>query len=213
MHLKTKTKHSYCPKRCNIQTQQSKTNANLNFQERERVQFSSVQFKMGSMRSENPANTAPRLWEMSLTLPLKQFQCSSDWRWPSLALSRKIVQRFLFFGASLFLAIDDVMFLALCLQVVSSSSIRPIFRDPNHLRWLLCPPVYLSAWLFPFTPAKEGEADRDAERQRDRQTETERKRDRERLRFIGFIVYKCLNLLTMQQEHIRYNWHIKYECH
>ena len=26
----------------------------------------------------------------------KRFQCSSDWRWPSLVLSRKIVERFLF---------------------------------------------------------------------------------------------------------------------
>ena len=29
-------------------------------------------------------------------LPLKQFQSSSDWEWPSLVLSRKIVERFFF---------------------------------------------------------------------------------------------------------------------
>ena len=32
----------------------------------------------------------------SLTLLLKQFQCSSDWRWPFFVLSRKITERFLF---------------------------------------------------------------------------------------------------------------------
>ena len=35
------------------------------------------------------------------------------------------------------------MFLALYPQVVSSSSTFQIFRDASHLRWLLCPPVYL----------------------------------------------------------------------
>ena len=51
----------------------------------------SVQFKMVSMRSEKPICAPPRLSEVSPTLPLKQFHCSSDWRWPSLVLSKKIV--------------------------------------------------------------------------------------------------------------------------
>ena len=47
------------------------------------VQFSSVQFKMVSMRAENPICAPPRLSEVSPTLSIKRFQCSSDWRWPS----------------------------------------------------------------------------------------------------------------------------------
>ena len=42
------------------------------------AEFSSVQFKMVSMRSEKPMCAPPRLSEVSPTLPLKQFQCSSD---------------------------------------------------------------------------------------------------------------------------------------
>ena len=37
-----------------------------------------VQFKMVSMRSKKPIGAPPRLPEVSLTLPLKRFQCSSD---------------------------------------------------------------------------------------------------------------------------------------
>ena len=56
-----------------------------------RSQFSSVQFKMESMRTKKPICAPPRLSYVSPALPLKQFQCLSDWRWPSLVLSRKIV--------------------------------------------------------------------------------------------------------------------------
>ena len=52
------------------------------------VQFSS---RMVSMRSEWPISAAPCLSEVSPTLPLKQFQCLSDWQLPSLILSRKIL--------------------------------------------------------------------------------------------------------------------------
>ena len=47
---------------------------------------SSVQFKMVSVCHS----------KVSPTLPLKQFQGLSDWQWPTLVLSRKIVQSFLF---------------------------------------------------------------------------------------------------------------------
>ena len=57
--------------------------------------FSSVQFKMESVRSEKPVCAPPSLSEVTPALSLKRFQCSSDWRWPSLGLSRKIVQCFL----------------------------------------------------------------------------------------------------------------------
>ena len=55
------------------------------------LQFRSAQFKMVAMRSEKPICAPSRLSEVSPTLSLKQFQCSSDWRWPSLVLSRKVV--------------------------------------------------------------------------------------------------------------------------
>ena len=38
----------------------------------------SIQFKMVSMRSEKPICAPPRLSEVSPTLPLKRFQCSSE---------------------------------------------------------------------------------------------------------------------------------------
>ena len=48
-------------------------------------QFTSVQFKWYLC-------ALPRLSEVSLTLPLKHFQCSSDWRWVSLVLWRKSIE-------------------------------------------------------------------------------------------------------------------------
>ena len=45
--------------------------------------FSSLQFKMVSRRLENPTCAPPHLSEVSPMLPLKWFQCLSDWRWPS----------------------------------------------------------------------------------------------------------------------------------
>ena len=84
--------------------------------------FSSVQFKVVSMRSEKPICAPPRLSEVSPTLPFKRFQCSSDWRWPSLILSRKIFPGISPFHTSLRQAIGGVMSLALCRQVVSQAS-------------------------------------------------------------------------------------------
>ena len=58
------------------------------------TEFSSVQdgiyaLEKARMRSTTSLRSFP-------TSPLKRFRCSSDWRWPSLVLSRKIVSRFLF---------------------------------------------------------------------------------------------------------------------
>ena len=58
--------------------------------------FTSVQFKVVSMYSEKPVCVSTRLAEASPVLSLKQFQCSSNWQRPSLVLSGKIVERFLF---------------------------------------------------------------------------------------------------------------------
>ena len=44
----------------------------------------SLQFKMVCVRSEKPICAPLRPTEVSPTLPLKQFQCSFDGRWPSL---------------------------------------------------------------------------------------------------------------------------------
>ena len=65
------------------------------------VQFSSVRFKMVSMRSGKPIYSFhPVFQEFPPMLPLKQFQCWSDWRWSFLVISRKIVERFLFLRIS-----------------------------------------------------------------------------------------------------------------
>ena len=40
---------------------------------------------------EEPVCTPPHLSEVSPALPLKRFQCLSDWQWPSLIYSRKII--------------------------------------------------------------------------------------------------------------------------
>ena len=48
------------------------------------------------MRSGKSIRAPPSLSELSLVLPLKEFQCWSDWRWSFLVLSRKVVERFLF---------------------------------------------------------------------------------------------------------------------
>ena len=55
----------------------------------------SVQFKMVSICMDTPLCTWPHLSEVSLVLPLKQFQSLYDWRWPFLALARKITERYL----------------------------------------------------------------------------------------------------------------------
>ena len=102
-------------------------------------QFSSVQLEMVSMRSEKPLCALPSLLEVSTTSPLKQFQCLSDWRCPSLVLSRKIVSRFLF--PSLSPPGDwwcDVLRFVPAGSVSSSSTLH-IFREARYLWGLLCP--------------------------------------------------------------------------
>ena len=105
--------------------------------------FSSVQFKMVSMRLEKAVCVPSGLSEVSPTLPLERFKCSSDWQWPSLTHSRKIIKRFLF--PHLSPAGDrwgDVLgFVPAC--SVSSSSTLEIFQEADHLRGLLCPPLCL----------------------------------------------------------------------
>ena len=72
------------------------------------------------MRSEKPICAPPHFSEVSPTLPLKQFQCSSDRRWPSRDLSGKIFDRFLFPRLSP-PGDRSVMSLALCPQVVAQA--------------------------------------------------------------------------------------------
>ena len=65
-----------------------------------------------------------RLSEVSPSLPLKQFLCSSDWPWPSLS-SFQGRSSAASVHTSLFRAIDGVMYLALCPQLMS--------QVPQHL--------------------------------------------------------------------------------
>ena len=115
-----------------------------------RIAFSSVQdgiYALGKalMRSTLSLGSFP-------SVPLKRFQCSSDWRWPSL------VYRFLFPRLSPPCArcCDFLGFMPA--GSVSSFSTLHIFRETSHLWGLLCPPVLatLSARLFPFTPTCPG---------------------------------------------------------
>ena len=90
---------------------------------------------MVSMRSEKPIQlcTPPRLSEVPPTLPLKQFQCSSLWRWSSVVLSRKIVSRFIFPRLSPpgDRWCDVLGFVAA--GSVSSFSALQFFREASHL--------------------------------------------------------------------------------
>ena len=64
--------------------------------------------------------------EVSSTLPLKQFQYSSDWLWPFLLLSRKIIGKKNSYLFSSRWSIVWLMALALCLQAVPWT--------PQHIR-------------------------------------------------------------------------------
>ena len=99
------------------------------------------------MRLEKPICASRRLLEVSSTLPLTQFQWTSDWRWPFLVLSRKLVLLFLFPRLCFRRSIGFVP-----AGSVSSSSTLHIFRDASHLRLMIAFPASLSARSFPFTP-------------------------------------------------------------
>ena len=91
-------------------------------------QFNSVQFKMVSMRSGKAICIPPCPSEVSPSMPLKQFQCQSEWHWPVSSLwggSSSTSS----FHASFLQAIDGVMSLALCLQVASQAPRH--FRSPE----------------------------------------------------------------------------------
>ena len=98
------------------------------------------------MCTEKPICAPHCLWEVSPMSPLKRFQCSSDWRWPSLVLS------------SLSLPLSTPLSsLVLYPQVVSQA--------PQHFRssekQATCKgyfAVSLCARSFPFTPAFSGQS-------------------------------------------------------
>jgi len=107
--------------------------------------FSSVQFKMVSKRSEKPIIIRS---EVSPTLPLKRFQCSSDSDDGPLSSFQGWS-----FNGSLLQTIDGVMSLALCPPVMSQASQH--FRSSE--KQATCEgcffPAGLSARSFPFTMA------------------------------------------------------------
>ena len=74
--------------------------------------------------------------------PLKRFQCSSDWRWPSLVVSKKSVEHFLFPRLSTPGGRWCNVLGFVPAGGGSSSSTFQIFREAGHLWVLLWPPVY-----------------------------------------------------------------------
>ena len=113
------------------------------FKFEDQVSCMTVQFKLVSVCLGKPTCAPPHLSEVSPTLSLKRFQCSSDWRWPSLVLSRKIIWRFLFPHLSPPGNWWCDVFGCVPTGSTSSSSTLQTFRDANHLWWLLCLSVYL----------------------------------------------------------------------
>ena len=86
---------------------------------------------------------------LSQTFPLKQFQCLSDWHWSLLSFQGKLSNASSF-RASLLRAINCVMSLALCPQVVFQAHHH--FRSAEPLV-MIALSTSLFAQSFPFTPA------------------------------------------------------------
>ena len=110
------------------------------------VQFSSVQFS-SSYELEKAHMCSSLSLKSFPVLPLKQFQCLSDWWWPSLVLSRKILFLFQHLSPPGSRWCDVLGFVSA--GSVSSSSTLQIFWGASHLCWLLFPPVYLFVGHFP----------------------------------------------------------------
>ena len=96
-------------------------------------QFNSVQFQEVSMPSEMPICAPTHLSEISPALPSKQFQCSSEWKWPSLVLPMLMVVRFHFprLSSPGERGCDVLGFVSA--GIVSSFSTFQIFVDASHL--------------------------------------------------------------------------------
>ena len=99
------------------------------------------------MRSEKPIKLCvpPRLSEVSTTSPSNvpngfNVRLTDDGPFASFQGRLSSASSF---NASFLQAIDGVMALASCPQVVSSSSTFQTFGEASHLWGLLCPPVYL----------------------------------------------------------------------
>ena len=108
------------------------------------VRISSVQDSINALRKAHMRSTRS-LSGVFPTLPLKQFQCSSDWQWSSLVRSSQIVLRFLFprLSPSCDRRCDALGFVPA--GSVSSTSTLQIFRDTSHMWW--CPPVHLLCYF------------------------------------------------------------------
>ena len=119
------------------------------------VQFSSVQDGIYALYKVNVRST-PSLTG-SPALPLKRFQCSSDWRSGpfSFFLGRSLV---LPLSIPLLQAISGVISLALCPQVMSQTSQHFRASKPLQSKPLVTVvlPTSLSARSFPFTSACSG---------------------------------------------------------
>ena len=104
---------------------------------------------MLSMRSGKPTCAPSRYSGVSTVMPLKQFQFSSNWRWPFLVLSKTIVERFLFLRLSPpgDLWCDVLGFVPVGIVSQSTQLLKSSDLDASRLCWLLCPPDYLSSTL------------------------------------------------------------------
>ena len=103
-----------------------------------------------------PICSPPHFSEVSPVLPLKHFQCWTDWWWLFLVLSVKVVKCFLFLCLS---PLDVPWCEVLCFvpaDNVSSSSKLQIFKDASHLWRPLAVSASLSARSFRWTPACPG---------------------------------------------------------
>ena len=89
------------------------------------------------MRSEKPIGAPPRRSEVSRKLPLKQLQCSSNWRWPSLVNS-KIVEHLLY--PCLSPPGDRCwVFGFMPVESVTRFSTLQVFKDASYLLWMNFP--------------------------------------------------------------------------
>ena len=120
------------------------------------VSFCSVHFKMTSMHWETPIRAPHRLLEVSTICCLSNSFNVSLTDDVSLSSFQGISSSASSFHPSLLQAIDGVMSLALCPQVVAEA--------PQHVRssetqsiCVVALPASISVWSFPFTPACSGQ--------------------------------------------------------
>ena len=107
------------------------------------LHFSPVQSGIYRLEKVNRSSTLS-LSNVCQALPMKKFQCFSDWRWPFLILSRKTAEGFILPSLSPpgDSCCDVLGIVSMCAHSAASSSKHKIFQDASYLWWPLCPSVY-----------------------------------------------------------------------